>query len=345
MIKKINSKFIFIISEYKYFANNEYYAILLVIFISFSTLFLTSCSNPVNIAIKTDDEEEGMKIVKEINDITQLVNIASNANNYRVRFEAIDKIQDQELLFKLFFDKNIKDKDYVCNKITDQGLLQKIALCTDTSLHIDYYDLIRKRLNNPNFLAKYFFETKELKIKLEIIIRLEKDTLLFKILEKETTDKKVNTIYQFVDCLHKIKLGANYRNKYLLAIGILNEPEVINQFGEISYIKINCKEITQLYRTREGNKTGYGEIIECTIKLEKLDIPLFNKWQTNFPEKVEDFSPYFFAKVSLPKIIEPIMKRLPTHAKEKIRNHYIYKYYLDSTLQIPLEFPFKYSNY
>ncbi len=325
---------------------DKYFAILLIIFISFSTLFLTSCNNPVNIAIKTDDEEEGTRIVKEINDIKQLVNIASNANNYRVRYEAIDKIQNQELLFKLFFDKNVKDRDYVCNKINDQGLLQKIALCSDTSLHIDYYDLIHSRLNNIDFLAKYFFEAKKLSEKLEIINRLAKDTLSFKNLDLETTDNKVNMICQFAHCVRKTEeLGFNFKNKYILAIGILNEPEVINQFGEINSIKMNWKKITQLYRTRDGNKTGYGEIIECTIKLEKLDIPLFNKWETNFPEKVGDFSPRFCANVSLPQIIEPILERLPTSVKEKILNHNIYKYYLDSTLHVPMGFPFENKNY
>ncbi|MBN1997323.1 leucine-rich repeat domain-containing protein [candidate division KSB1 bacterium] len=142
-----------------------------------------------------------------------------------------------------------------------------------------------EKLIDPTVLAKIALKAKDQAIRESVIEKLINPALL-ETFANEKEDYDVQIIYKLIHSFDAVPQEHRKRliSKILLAIHVLNDPEVKNEVGEIVSIKTSWSDNRQSYKTNSGIRSFPGESFQCSIKLKHLTGPLSNSWESYFPE-------------------------------------------------------------
>jgi hypothetical protein len=204
--------------------------------------------------------------------------IKYSPTNFAMRYKAIEKLTDQELLADIA--KNVKDfmlRELAIEQLTDQTLLAKIALEGPGG------DIALEKLASQKDLYK---------------------------IPLVDMDKRLQLVTKFISAFQsKPGTGRMDLMKGLLpAIRVFSNPSVVNEVGEIIEIKTEWRGTSEFYiGTLTGSKPG--EIFTVTIKVQKLPEPISYTWATSFPQTVSNLS-FLSASINPADMIKILFEKI-----------------------------------
>jgi hypothetical protein len=312
----------------------------LIVFI-IAVLLIGCKSDPVKVAIETDDLVKGIDAVYEVTDQISLTEIVLKAKLPNISRAALSKLSDKNLLVT---DENllVKVAWAICNdwltctallkKITNQTLLLETAI--NDSLKDDCSNNVRRIaiscIKDPINLVKIAFESKNWYSRETAVQQLCDSSLLASIVN-ENANRRIKLIHKYLQAFLVVPYK-NHRSdlalKFFPVICILNEPQMVKEYGEIITVKIKWERISQNYKNPSipywSSKTISGEKFSFSVKLEKLDLILSDTWETHFPLSVENDVEFIPADIALKPLLRPVLEISPRIALKNIINDSIF---------------------
>lgn len=236
-----------------------------------------ACEQLLKIISADKDLDLRFFALNKLTDQNLIAEVVRKVSHLQVKDSALSKINDQDILYKIVIDKNIKDiyRFSALNKLSDQNLIIEVVRKVP---HLEVKDSALSKINDQKILYNMVMDKniKDVYFKKRIIQHIKDENLLINIIQDDSTYDVVSAALEnIVDqgLIFSIATSDRYKENHFEAISKLTNKKdlyYVAQYGndndrEKAVQKINDQNfLIQVVKTDKNKRIQYIAIKKIT---------------------------------------------------------------------------------